>query len=191
MGRLFSIALVCMLAATTCVAAPPQAFAPEVYQSKDGKESITLVSKDKAERFANDQTTTGTYTRTKDELHVTLSAQGVSFTTVYRITKQGLVSQQSQVLLRKRSSMGMREVDPQFAQEFPHSPPSPEEHVSVEGGRLVVELTVDDKGMISRTKLLESSGSPEMDKHIQDWIKKRWRFPKGKPLTTNRPSTSN
>jgi hypothetical protein len=100
MGKISSIAsiLFCVLAFTV---ADAQTSAVTIYQSGDGKESITLVSADKAERLTNGRTMVGTYLRKKGSLQITYSVQGVSFTTAYRVTEGGLVSKDGKVLLKK------------------------------------------------------------------------------------------
>jgi TonB family protein len=194
MGKLFSIACASVFALVTMIyAAGPRAFTPELYRSKDGKESIALISADKAEHVVNGHTTTGKYVWKKNTLHLTLSAQGVSFTKDYRFTKEGLLSKNGEVLFKRKATfetveeveVGRRARDPET--KFPAPPYSPAAREDGVAGKVVLSITVDDRGLVTDTQVLESSGSRDLDLYTRNWVTSRWRYPKGKAQTYRQP----
>jgi TonB family protein len=194
MGNPFFIVLICIFAfIMEAFAAGPKPFTPEIYQSKDGKESITLVSEEIAERLVNGVTTTGRYVTKKNTLHLTLSAQGVSFTKDYQLTKEGLVSKNGDVLYKKKATfetvaeieVDRRTRDPETRYPAPVYPSWARE--GGVAGKLSLSITVDDKGFLTDVAVLESSGNRALDMYTRNWVLSRWRYPKGKAGTYRMP----
>lgn len=187
MGKPCAIVFIYMLAFIMEVSASgPKHFTPEIYQSKDGKASITLVSEETAERLVHGVTSTGRYVWKKNTLLLTLSAQGVNFTKDYQLTKEGLVSKSGEILLKKKPilenveevEMDSRKRDPETKFPAPAYPAWARE--SSVSGKLVLSITVNDKGIVTDVTVWESSGSRDLDMYTRNWVLSRWRFPKGK-----------
>ena len=188
MEKFFFSVLACALALfPTISAGAPRTFTPEIYQSADGKEAITLVSEHVVERLMNNRTSVGRYVRKKDVLEITFATKGVNFTMIYRVTRAGLVSEYGKVLVKKSPTAGPIELDRQSLQKLMASTPPSETDSKWAKGKVLLEISIDDDGHVTRTKVLEPSGSSEVDAYTQNWIKRRWRFPSGEARTLHQP----
>ncbi|QIF03400.1 energy transducer TonB [Roseimicrobium sp. ORNL1] len=193
MTKLHTFLLISLLAATVGLATAKDVEG-HVYRSQNGNESVALISETEVARSVSGIVTQGTYVREKNNLHLTLSAQGVPFKTSYRVIKEGLLAHDGKVLFSKQPPqhenveevplvIGPREPGVKFPAP-PYPPTARANHVE---GTVVMAITVDDQGKVTDAAVRESSGNHELDMYTKNWVLARWHYPKGKPAIYRMP----